>query len=199
MKHLKHQKEFDEKIALSGAVAVCSVLESDEAVSLARRLLSKNILAMEIAYRNLSEMEKTDECIRAVRREVPEILLGAATVVNREIAVRAVRAGAQFILSPGLNPSTVKFCIRKKIPVYPGVQTPTEIEAALELGLCTLKFFPAEHSGGTELLRCLSGPFPNVRFIVSGGLNAKNEASYRELKNVAAVSGSWLSADTSKT
>ena len=191
----ENQKIMDEKIKACGAVAVCSVYESAEAVELARLLLSKNIGAMEIAYRKLDSFDKSDECIRAVRKNVPEMLVGAATVVNSSIARRAFKAGAQFILSPGYNPSTVSFCLCHKIPVYPGVLTPSEIERALENGLTLLKFFPAEPAGGIPYLKALSGPFPQVSFIVSGGLNAENEKNYRQLSNVSAVSGSWLSKD----
>lgn len=193
MKFSEIQSEFDSKIKNAGAVAVCSVLEPEKACRIAESLLKNGISAMEIAYRKLDSFEKTDACIKSVRREVPEMLLGAATVINPEIARRAKKSGAQFILSPGFNPKTVKFCKKNRIPVYPGVLTPSEIEAALAFGLTTLKFFPSEASGGIPLLKSLKGPFPNVKFIVSGGLNSENEKSYRELDNVIAVSGSWLS------
>lgn len=187
------QKEFDIKIENAGFVAVCSTLDPIKALEIAEKLLSKGINAMEIAYRNPSVLEKTDLCIKTVRKAFPAMLLGAATVINAKLARRAVKAGAQFILSPGYNPSTVAYCVRHSIPVYPGVATPSEIEAALEWNLTTLKFFPAEAMGGIEFLKSLAGPFPQVKFIVSGGLDAENQAEYRNLKNVAAVSGSWLS------
>lgn len=187
------QKKFDIKIENAGFVAVCSTLDPIKALEIAERLLSKGINAMEIAYRNPSVLEKTDLCIKTVRKAFPAMLLGAATVINAKLARRAVKAGAQFILSPGYNPSTVAYCVRHSIPVYPGVATPSEIEAALEWNLTTLKFFPAEAMGGIEFLKSLAGPFPQVKFIVSGGLDAENQAEYRNLKNVAAVSGSWLS------
>lgn len=193
MRFSEIQNEFDSKIKSAGAIAVCSVLEPEKACRIAEKLMQNGISAMEIAYRNLDGFEKTDECIKAVRRGVPGILLGAATVVNPEIARRAKKSGAQFILSPGFNPKTVKFCIKNRIPVYPGVLTPSEIEAALAFGLTTLKFFPSEASGGIPFLKSLKGPFPNVKFIVSGGLNSGNEKNYRGLENVVAVSGSWLS------
>ena len=187
------QKKFDIKIENAGFVAVCSTLDPIKALEIAERLLSKGINAMEIAYRNPSVLEKTDLCIKTVRKAFPAMLLGAATVINAKLARRAVKAGAQFILSPGYNPSTVAYCVRHSIPVYPGVATPSEIEAALEWNLTTLKFFPAEAMGGIAFLKSLAGPFPQIKFIVSGGLDAENQAEYRNLKNVAAVSGSWLS------
>ena len=187
------QKKFDIKIENAGFVAVCSTLDPIKALEIAERLLSKGINAMEIAYRNPSVLEKTGVCIKTVRKAFPAMLLGAATVINAKLARRAVKAGAQFILSPGYNPSTVAYCVRHSIPVYPGVATPSEIEAALEWNLTTLKFFPAEAMGGIAFLKSLAGPFPQIKFIVSGGLDAENQAEYRNLKNVAAVSGSWLS------
>ena len=187
------QKKFDIKIENAEFVAVCSTLDPIKALEIAERLLSKGINAMEIAYRNPSAIEKTDLCIKTVRKAFPAMLLGAATVINAKLARRAVKAGAQFILSPGYNPSTVAYCVWLSIPVYPGVATPSEIEAALEWNLTTLKFFPAEAMGGIAFLKSLAGPFPQVKFIVSGGLDAENQAEYRNLKNVAAVSGSWLS------
>ncbi len=187
------QKDFDIKIEKAGVVAVCSAIEPQKALEIAEHLLSKGINAMEIAYRNPSAFEKTDLCIKAVRNAFPDMLLGGATAINASLARRAVNAGAKFILSPGFNPSTVGYCVKHGVPVYPGVMTPSEIEAALEWNLTTLKFFPAEQIGGVAFLKSLIGPFPQVKFIVSGGLNAENQAEYRSLKNVAAVSGSWLS------
>ena len=189
----RKQIECDEKIAQAGGIAVLSAVTPEEAVLKAGKLLSAGIRALEIPYRGKDFFDSADACIRAVRREVPEMLVGAATVINPAIARRAVKAGAQFILSPGFNPRTVRYCLRRSIPVYPGVATSSEIERALEFGLSTLKYFPAEVLGGVKMLSALAGPFPQVRFIVSGGLNAQNVEEYKKCRNVAVVSGSWLS------
>lgn len=189
----RKQIECDEKIAQAGGIAVLSAVTPEEAVLKAGKLLSAGIRALEIPYRGKDFFDAADACIRAVRREVPEMLVGAATVINPAIARRAVKAGAQFILSPGFNPRTVRYCLHHSIPVYPGVATSSEIERALEFGLSTLKYFPAESLGGVKMLSALAGPFPQVRFIVSGGLNAQNAEEYKKCRNVAVVSGSWLS------
>lgn len=189
----RKQIECDEKIAQAGGIAVLSAVTPEEAVLKAGKLLSAGIRALEIPYRGKDFFDAADACIRAVRREVPEMLVGAATVINPAIARRAVKAGAQFILSPGFNPRTVRYCLHHSIPVYPGVATSSEIERALEFGLSTLKYFPAEVLGGVKMLSALAGPFPQVRFIVSGGLNAQNAEEYKKCRNVAVVSGSWLS------
>lgn len=189
----RKQIECDEKIAQAGGIAVLSAVTPEEAVLKAGKLLSAGIRALEIPYRGKDFFDAADACIQAVRREVPEMLVGAATVINPAIARRAVKAGAQFILSPGFNPRMVRYCLHHSIPVYPGVATSSEIERALEFGLSTLKYFPAESLGGVKMLSALAGPFPQVRFIVSGGLNAQNAEEYKKCRNVAVVSGSWLS------
>lgn len=176
----------------AGKIAVLSVAEPEKAVETARKLLKNGVNAMEIAYRNLDNLQGSDECIKAVRKNVPEMLVGAATVTCPELAKRAKSAGAQFVLTAGFNPKTVKFCVRNKIPVFPGVATPGEIEQAIGFGLSVLKIFPIEVLGGIKYLKALSGPYPNIKFIVSGGINAENCAVYAETKNVAAVSGSYL-------
>ena len=140
----------------------------------------------------MENLDGSDECIRAVRETVPEMLVGAATVTSPKLARRAIKAGAQFILSAGFNPKTVSYCVRKNFPVYPGIAVPGEIEQAMAFGLKLLKIFPVSVLGGTSYLKALSGPYPEVNFIVSGGLNAKNEDEYRTMNNVAAVSGSYL-------
>lgn len=188
----ENQTKMDLKIQEARKIAVCSFYEPEMAVRLAKSLLEKNVFAMEIAYRKLDSFEKTDECIKKVKSEVPEMLLGAATVINPSLAKRAVNVGSSFILSPGFNPKTADFCIKHKIPFYPGVFTPSEIEMALSFGLSTLKFFPCEPFG-VSFLKSMKGPFPNVKFIVSGGINKENEEKYLSLENVAAVSGSYLS------
>lgn len=189
---MKKQHLMDELIIKAGKIAVVQTTLPAEAVVIAKKLLEKGVPAMEIAYRDLNNLEGSDECIRAVREQVPEILLGAATVTSPELAKRAEKAGAQFLLSAGFNRKTVKYCVKHNIPVYPGVATPGEIEQALSFNLSVMKIFPAEILGGTKYLSALAGPYPEVRFIVSGGINAENCNDYKNLKNVAALSGSYL-------
>lgn len=189
---MKKQHLMDELIIKAGKIAVVQTTLPAEAVVIAKKLLEKGVPAMEIAYRDLNNLEGSDECIRAVREQVPEILLGAATVTSPEIAKRAEKAGAQFLLSAGFNRKTVKYCVKHNIPVYPGVATPGEIEQALSFNLSVMKIFPVEILGGTKYLSALAGPYPEVRFIVSGGINAENCNDFKNLKNVAALSGSYL-------
>lgn len=190
---MKNQLVMDELIAEAGEIAVVSTSLPAEAVVIAKRLFEKGVKAVEIAYRDLENLEGTDECIRAVRDEVPEILCGGATVTSAGLAKRAKKAGAQFVLSAGFNPETVKWCVKHDFPVYPGTATPGEIEQCLAFGLCTVKLFPVEVLGGVKYLKALSGPYPQVKFVVSGGVNSENAAEYKALENVAAVSGSYLS------
>lgn len=189
---MKKQYIMDDLIVSAGAIAVVQTSLPAQAVYIAKELLKNNVKAMEIAYRDLENLDGSDECIRAVRETVPEMLIGAATVTSPKLARRAIKAGAQFILSAGFNPKTVSYCVRKNFPVYPGIAVPGEIEQAMAFGLKLLKIFPVSVLGGTSYLKALSGPYPEVNFIVSGGLNAKNEDEYRTMNNVAAVSGSYL-------
>lgn len=189
---MKNQFLMDKKICESKNIAVVQTTLPAQAVFIAQKLLKNNVNAMELAYRDLNNIEGTDECIRAVREQVPEMLVGAATVTSEKLAKRAKKAGAQFILSAGFNPNTVKYCVKNNIPVYPGIATPGELERAMAFGLSVVKVFPVEILGGVKYLKALSGPYPDIRFIVSGGINETNALEYKELKNVAAVSGSYF-------
>ncbi len=189
---MKNQFLMDKKICEFKNIAVVQTTLPAQAVFIAQKLLKNNVNAMELAYRDLNNIEGTDECIRAVREQVPEMLVGAATVTSEKLAKRAKKAGAQFILSAGFNPNTVKYCVKNNIPVYPGIATPGELERAMAFGLSVVKVFPVEILGGVKYLKALSGPYPDIRFIVSGGINETNALEYKELKNVAAVSGSYF-------
>ena len=188
-------EEISEKIKNAKIIPVVKMDDVEKAVPLAKALLAGGITAIEITFRTTEGEEgfkKIAACIKKVCDEVPQMLAGAGTVINASLAQRAVDAGAQFIVSPGFNPSTVDWCIEHKVPVYPGVNTPSLVEAALEKGLSVLKFFPAEVCGGTKMLKALSGPFPTVRFMATGGVNEKNAADYFACKNLVAVGGSWM-------
>lgn len=120
------------------------------------------------------------------------MLVGAGTVTTVEMAQSAVEAGARYIISPGLNPKVVRWCQQHDVPVLPGVATPTDVEAAMDLGLATLKFFPAEQNGGIPMLKALGAPYRNVKFIPTGGVGPKNLVDYLDLPNVVACGGSWM-------
>ena len=122
----------------------------------------------------------------------PELLVGAGTVLTTEQVDRAVEAGAKFIVSPGLNPKVVKYCVDKGIPVTPGTSNPSDVEQAIELGLEVVKFFPAEQAGGLAMIKAMSAPYVNMKFMPTGGINADNLTSYLDFKKIIACGGSWM-------
>ena len=122
----------------------------------------------------------------------PDMEIGAGTVINAEQCEAALKAGATFIVSPGLSPAVAKICSERNIPYYPGCVTPTEIMAALELGITTVKFFPANVSGGLKALKALSAPFPQVKFIPTGGVDRSNIDEFLAFDKVAAIGGSFF-------
>jgi 2-dehydro-3-deoxyphosphogluconate aldolase / (4S)-4-hydroxy-2-oxoglutarate aldolase len=158
------------------------------AAPLATALAEGGLPCAEVTFRTAAAAE-------AIRRMVdarPEMLVGAGTVLTTQQAAEARAAGASFVVSPGLNPVVVDYCLEQGIPVFPGVATPTEIEAGLQRGLRVLKFFPAEPAGGIPYLKAISAPYSMVQFIPTGGINAEKLPSYLALKNVVACGGSWM-------
>jgi 2-dehydro-3-deoxyphosphogluconate aldolase/(4S)-4-hydroxy-2-oxoglutarate aldolase len=122
----------------------------------------------------------------------PEMLVGAGTVLNIEQVDRAVAAGAKFIVSPGLNPKVVSYCMEKGIPVCPGTCTPSEMEQAMDLGLDTVKFFPAEPSGGVKFIKAVAAPYTMLKFMPTGGVNASNVRDYLTYDKILCCGGSWM-------
>lgn len=179
-------------------VPVVTVFDKDEAVKLAHSLVNRGYSAVEFAFRSAAGDEgdfiRAGECIKAVRHLCPRMLCGAGTVINPKLAQLAKDSGAQFVMAPGFNPATVDWCIKNKLPIFPGVNNPSQVEEALMSGLDVLKFFPAEVSGGIKMLKALAGPFPTVRFIPTGGIDAANAEDYLACKNVIAVGGSWITS-----
>ncbi|MFP4152981.1 MAG: bifunctional 4-hydroxy-2-oxoglutarate aldolase/2-dehydro-3-deoxy-phosphogluconate aldolase [Alkalispirochaeta sp.] len=177
-----------EIITTTGIVPVIKLDTPDQAIPLTTALAEGGIPIAEITFRT----DAAEESIRRVAAELPEILVGAGTVLTVDQVKRAADAGAQFIVTPGFNPKVVTFCIDHSIPVTPGVNSPTTVEQALESGLTLLKFFPAEASGGIAMLKALAGPYGHVSFVPTGGVGPKNLAEYLALRNVAAIGGSWI-------
>jgi len=177
-----------EEIRKAKVIPVVILDDPAPAVPLARSLRDGGIPIIEFTFRSSAAAE----AILRVRRELPEMLVGAGTVLTVEQAATAVRAGAGFIVSPGLDSKVVKFCLSKKVAVLPGVCTPTEIQKALGLGLSRLKYFPSEAMGGIRTLTAISAPFPGVRFIPTGGVSLKNLKDYLSLECVLACGGTWL-------
>lgn len=162
-----------------------------DAKPLARALCDGGLPCAEITFRT----ETAADCIQVMTEEFPEMLIGAGTVLTTAQADQAMKAGADFIVSPGLNPTVVKHCIKKKYPIIPGVNNPSDIEAALSFGLTLVKFFPAEASGGLEMIKALSGPYPQVRFMPTGGITPDNLHTYLAFDKVVACGGTWMVRD----
>jgi 2-dehydro-3-deoxyphosphogluconate aldolase/(4S)-4-hydroxy-2-oxoglutarate aldolase len=171
-----------------GLVPVIKIERAEDAVPLARALVEGGLPVAEITFRT----EAAGDAIRRIAAEVPEMILGAGTVLTLQQAEQAMQSGARFIVSPGFDPSIVDWCMAQGIVITPGVATPTEVTAALSRGLSTLKFFPAEELGGIRMLKALAGPFANVGFVPTGGISAANLGDYLRLRNVIAVGGSWV-------
>jgi 2-dehydro-3-deoxyphosphogluconate aldolase/(4S)-4-hydroxy-2-oxoglutarate aldolase len=177
-----------EALGQIGLVPVITIDKPQNAVPLARALLDGDIGCAEITFRTSS----AEESIYMIRREYPEMLIGAGTVITMEQLEQAVEVGAQYIVSPGFDASIVGWCQEHEVPVLPGVATPTEINMALARGLKLLKFFPAEELGGIRMLKALYAPYSEVRFIPTGGVTSHNLAQYLSLPNVVACGGSWM-------
>jgi 2-dehydro-3-deoxyphosphogluconate aldolase/(4S)-4-hydroxy-2-oxoglutarate aldolase len=180
--------EVLEEIGKIGIIPVIKIDDTEKAVPLARALIAGGIPCVEITFRTT----QGEEAIRRIAREVPEILLGAGTVLTIDQVDRAAAAGAKFIVTPGLNAKVAAHCIEKGIPITPGCTNPSDIERALELGLEVVKFFPAEQAGGIEYIKAVAAPYPNVKFIPTGGINAGNISRYAAFEKVHACGGSWM-------
>lgn len=179
---------FSEKVFETGIVPVVVLNNVEDAVPLAGALLKGGIDFMEITFRT----ECAAECISVISKEVPDMTVGAGTVLNVEQAKLAVECGAKFIVSPGLDEATVKWAIENDIPVIPGTVTPTEIMKAISLGLKVVKFFPADVYGGIKAIKALSAPFGQVKFLPTGGVSEANLIEFAANKSVIAVGGSWV-------
>jgi 2-dehydro-3-deoxyphosphogluconate aldolase/(4S)-4-hydroxy-2-oxoglutarate aldolase len=176
------------KLGQLGLVPMVKIERSEDAVDLGRALLAGGLPCVEFTFRTAA----AEEAIRRVSSSLPEVLVGAGTVTSVDQADRAASAGARFIVSPGFNPKVVDWCLQNKIPVTPGVATPTEIEMALDKGLNILKFFPVKVLGGVAMLKALAGPYGDVKFVPTGGINQDNLAEYLAQPNVHCCGGSWL-------
>lgn len=179
-----------ELLANRPVVPVIEINNPDDAVPLAKALLAGGIDVIEVTFRT----KAAAAAIAEIKKSVPEMLLGAGTVVTEDQAKRALELGVAFGVAPGLNPATVDMFRAADTPFLPGVATPSEIEKGLSLGCSTLKFFPAGPSGGIGMLKALSGPYASlgVKFCPTGGVNLDNMNDYLSLDTVACVGGSWI-------
>lgn len=173
------------------AMPVVPLVQAEDpsvAVKTARALLEGGLDVIEVVLRT----EAALDCLEAIDREVSDVIVGAGTVLSLNQAEEAHRRGAKFIVSPGLDEETVEWCADKNIEVFPGVVTASEVQRAWNLGLRTVKFFPAGLSGGAPMLKALGSVFREMQFMPTGGVSAQNLAEYLALPGVIACGGSWL-------
>lgn len=177
-----------ERMANAGVVPVVVLEDVKDAVPTANAMLEGGIDVMEITFRTAA----APEAIKQVSENCPDMLVGAGTVLNLDQCKLAVEMGAKFIVSPGFDREVVAWCIDNNIPVTPGCVTPTEITAAVNMGLKVIKFFPANVYGGLNAMKNLSAPFGGVKFLPTGGVNADNLKEYLSAPFIHAVGGSWI-------
>ncbi|MDY3846579.1 MAG: bifunctional 4-hydroxy-2-oxoglutarate aldolase/2-dehydro-3-deoxy-phosphogluconate aldolase [Eubacteriales bacterium] len=180
--------ESEKKVYDLGVLPVIKIDDPENAVPLARALCNGGLPAAEITFRTACAAE----AIKRIKAELPDMLLIAGTVLTTKQADEAVEAGAEIIVSPGLNPKVVEHCIKKGVPVIPGISNPSDIETALELGLKTVKFFPAEACGGLKMLKAMSAPYGSLMFMPTGGINADNLLSYLKFDKILCCGGSFM-------
>lgn len=171
-----------------GIVPVIAIDDASKAVPLAHALAAGGLPAAEVTFRTAA----AEDAIRAISREVPDMLVGAGTVLTREQLDRALDAGAQFIVSPGFNPDMVKYGLSKGALMLPGTATGGEMEQAMALGLEVVKFFPAEQNGGIAKIKALAGPYKTLKWMPTGGVNTKNLMDYLAFDQIAACGGTWM-------
>lgn len=179
------------KIGDFGIVPVVKIDNAADAIPLGKALIDGGLPLAEITFRT----DAAAEAIKKITKEFPEMLVGAGTVLNVDQAKSAIAAGAKFIVSPGFNPAVVEFCVKNGIPITPGCSNPTDIEMALGFGLDVIKFFPAEAFGGLSTLKAMSAPYGMIKFIPTGGIDAKNIVEYLSFNKILACGGSWMVKD----
>ncbi|MDH6025514.1 bifunctional 4-hydroxy-2-oxoglutarate aldolase/2-dehydro-3-deoxy-phosphogluconate aldolase [Vibrio splendidus] len=178
---------LNEQLANLKVIPVIAINRAEDAIPLGKALVKNGMPCAEITLRT----ECAIEAIRIMRKEFPDMLIGSGTVLTNEQVDASIEAGVDFIVSPGFNPRTVQYCIDKGVAIVPGVNNPSLVEQAMEMGLRTLKFFPAEPSGGTGMLKALTAVYP-VKFMPTGGVSLKNVDEYLSIPSVLACGGTWM-------
>ncbi len=171
-----------------GIVPVVALEDAADALPLGAALKKGGVSAIEVTFRTAAAAD----AIRLLSREMPELLVGAGTVITKAQADAAIEAGAKFIVSPGFQPELVSYVLSKGVPMCPGTATPGEMEQAMALGLSAVKFFPAEQNGGAPMLKALSAPYRDLLFMPTGGVKLENLRNYLALDQVFACGGTWL-------
>ena len=181
-------EQIIEKLRQLKVVPVIAVDEAQDILPLVKTLSDNGLPVAEITFRSAAG----EEAIRLTRQHFPDVLIAAGTVLTPAQVVAAKNAGADCIVTPGFNPNIVKLCQELELPITPGVNNPMAIEAALELGIQAVKFFPAEASGGVKMIKALLGPYSNLQIMPTGGISPANIKDYLAIPNVVACGGSWF-------
>ena len=180
-------KTLEQRLKEIKIVPVIAINDASQAVPLAKVLVENGLPCAEVTFRT----EAAAESIRLMRAAYPEMLIGAGTVLTTAQVDQAIDAGVDFVVSPGFNPTTVRYCQQRHVAIVPGVNNPSLVEQAMEMGLRTLKFFPAEPSGGVAMLKALTAVYP-VNFMPTGGVSPSNVQDYLSIKSVVACGGTWM-------
>lgn len=176
------------ELSLIGIVPVIKIDRVEDALPLAKALCEGGLPCAEITFRTAA----AKDAIAAITREYPDMIVGAGTVLTVEQVDAAIEAGSKFIVSPGFNPTVVAYCQERGVPVIPGINNPTGIEQALSMGLKTVKFFPAEQSGGINMIKAMSAPYGAVSFMPTGGIGPANVNDYLSFNKIVCCGGSWM-------
>lgn len=180
-------KTLEQRLKEIKIVPVIAINDASQAVPLAKVLVENGLPCAEVTFRT----EAAAESIRLMRAAYPEMLIGAGTVLTTAQVDQAIEAGVDFVVSPGFNPTTVRYCQQRHVAIVPGVNNPSLVEQAMDMGLRTLKFFPAEPSGGVAMLKALTAVYP-VNFMPTGGVSPSNVQDYLSIKSVVACGGTWM-------
>ncbi|WP_047042228.1 bifunctional 4-hydroxy-2-oxoglutarate aldolase/2-dehydro-3-deoxy-phosphogluconate aldolase [Vibrio mexicanus] len=181
-------QEILNKLNQYKVVPVIQINRVEDAVPLAKVLVENGLPVAEVTFRT----DAAVGAIKAMREAYPELCIGAGTVLTPEQVDQAIEAGSEFIVAPGLNPNTVRLCQERNVPIVPGVNNPSQVEQALELGLTFLKFFPAEASGGVNMVKSLLAPYVDVSFMPTGGIGKGNINDYLGLERIVCCGGTWM-------
>ena len=181
-------EELLKQIECMGILPVIKLNNAKDAVPLAKALCEGGLPCAEVTFRTDAARESIAEMTKAY----PEMLVGAGTVLNTEQVDAAIEAGAKFIVSPGLNPDTVEYCVKKGIPILPGCSSPSDIEQAIKYGLNVVKFFPAEQAGGIAMIKAMAAPYVGLKFMPTSGINAGNLTEYLSCDKILCCGGSWM-------
>ncbi|MDZ5515158.1 bifunctional 4-hydroxy-2-oxoglutarate aldolase/2-dehydro-3-deoxy-phosphogluconate aldolase [Vibrio fluvialis] len=180
--------DIKQQIKALKIIPVIAIDNAEDIIPLGKVLVENGLPVAEITFRS----DAAEEAIRLLRESQPEMLIGAGTVLNRAQVIAAKEAGATFIVSPGFNPNTVRACQELGIEIIPGVNNPSAVEAALEMGLTTMKFFPAEPSGGISMVKSLLAPYADLELMPTGGIKPSNVNDYLAIPRVIACGGTWM-------